>query len=178
MTPLDLNDHLLWPDGDITVTPEHVVDFLYKLQGNLDKLTVTELTPELEQYNQLSDVPLTVKSSVKSDLFPPISTLPDAYKYLQLDQYLIQLSAKIEKDDLYEKRLERLSHEIWLFGKLKLDDVLRTLIYLIDVMKAKGIVWGIGRGSSCSSYLLYLLELHDVDPVRFDIKITDFIKGV
>jgi DNA polymerase III alpha subunit len=43
-------------------------------------------------------------------------------------------------------------------------------------MTAKNIVWGVGRGSSCSSYLLYLLGLHEVDVVKYDVDISDFIR--
>jgi DNA polymerase III alpha subunit len=82
----------------------------------------------------------------------------------------------IEKDELYDKRIERLSQEICLFKELELENVLKTLIYVIDVMKDKNIVWGVGRGSSCSSYLLFILGLHEVDPVKYDIEITDFIR--
>lgn len=176
MEPIDLGDHLLWPDGDVTVTPDRVIEFVYKLHGHLDKLTVTEITPEITQYNSIADRPLGIKKPIAQALFPPKWSMPEKYKYLRLDEYLIELGDKIEKDDLYEKRVDRLSEEIWLFNKLQLGDVLRTLIYVVDVMKARGVVWGVGRGSSCSSYLLYLLELHDVDPVRYEISITDFLK--
>jgi len=50
------------------------------------------------------------------------------------------------------------------------------LIYVLDVMREKKVIWGVGRGSSCSSYLLYLLGLHEVDPVKYDVEFTDFIR--
>lgn len=177
LKPLKLNDHLLWPDGTIQVSPEKVVDFTIKLapRGKAQKLSVTQVTPEIEQYNRLSEHKLTIKTEV-DDVFPPEWVLPERYKYLDLDEYLFGLAEKIEKDSLYEKRVERLSHEIWLFKEEKLDDVLRVLIYIVDTMKEKNVVWGVGRGSSCSSYLLYLLGLHEVDPVKYDIEVTDFIR--
>jgi len=49
------------------------------------------------------------------------------------------------------------------------------LIYVVDVLNEKNVVWGVGRGSSCSSYLFYLLGLHEVDSVRYDVEITDFL---
>lgn len=176
LAPLDLGDRLLWPDGDSTVTPDRVIDYVYKLQGHLDKLKVSEVTPEIAAYNSVADRPLTVKSLVTESLFPPPWSLPENYKYLDLDEYLIGLSDRIERDDLYEERVKRLSHEIWLFNKFQLSDVLRTLIYVVDTLKARNAIWGVGRGSSCSSYLLYLMELHDVDPVRFEIAIEDFLR--
>jgi DNA polymerase III alpha subunit len=178
LAPIELIDHLLWPDGTVQVTPDKVIDFTFKLsaKGRIDDLAVTELTPEIEQFNSLSDNALKVKSEVSPDLFPPKWIIPDRYKYLNLDEYLFGLVDKIERDELYEKRVERLSSEIWLFKEQKLDDVLRVLIFVVDTMKDQKVIWGVGRGSSCSSYLLYLLGLHEVDPVLYDIEIADFIR--
>lgn len=176
LLPLDLGDRILWADGTLTVTPDRVIDFIFKLRGSLDKLTVTEITPEISTYNALTDRPLSTKSSVPEGLFPPGWNLPERYKYLDLDEYLIELGNKIERDDLYDERVKRLSHEIWLYREIRLDDVLRALIYVVETMRSKRAVWGVGRGSSCSSYLLYLLGLHDVDPVRYEIEIADFLR--
>lgn len=176
LQPIELVDHLLWPDGIIQVTPEKVIDFTYKLIGKEDKLTVTEITPDIKQFNLFGDHKLEIKQSVNPKLFPPDWVLPEPYKYFDLDEHLYGLVDRIERDGLYEKRVERLSSEIWLFKENKLDEVLRVLIYIIDIMIEKNIVWGVGRGSSCSSYLLFLLGLHEVDAVLYEIEITDFIR--
>jgi DNA polymerase III alpha subunit len=175
--PIVVEDHLLWSDGSISVAPEKVIDYVFKLssQGlDLKRLYVTHLTPDIIAYNEVSDLPLSVK--VKSNFnFPPNWNLPVRYVKLDLDDYLFKLVDRVEKDHLYEKRVERLSTEIFLFKEQKLEDVLRVLIYVIDVMVEKKVIWGVGRGSSCSSYLLYLLGLHEVDAVLYEIEITDFL---
>jgi DNA polymerase III alpha subunit len=177
--PIVVEDHLLWPDGTISVDPDSIVSYILRMSSEthgIEKLYVTSITPEILAYNSISDHELKIKTECNVK-FPPEWKLPGQYKYdLNLEDYLIGLVDRIEKDDLYEKRVERLSTEIWMFKQLKLEDVLRTLIYVIDVMKEKKVIWGVGRGSSCSSYLLYLLGLHEVDSVKYDIEITDFIK--
>lgn len=179
LLPIVVEDHLLWPDGCISVDPDQVVDYVFRLSSRgigLERLYVTSTTPEIIAYNAVSEHKLTVKTGCDL-IFPPEWKLPGHYKYdLNLYDYLAGLVAQIEKDDLYVKRVERLAEEIWMFNQLNLDEVLRTLIYVTDVMKKKNIIWGVGRGSSCSSYLLYLLGLHEVDPVLYDIELTDFIK--
>ena len=178
LQPIQLTEYLLWPDGTVQVTPERVIDYTLKLaaRGQVDHLSVTELTPEIKQFNSLGEHCLSVKVDVDSRIFPPSWVLPDRYKYSDLDEYLFGLVDRIERDDLYEERVERLSSEIWLFKSEKLDEVLRVLIYVVDTMREKNVIWGVGRGSSCSSYLLYLLGLHEVDPVRYQIEVTDFIR--
>jgi DNA polymerase III alpha subunit len=176
MKPIDLGDRQLWPDGDFTVDPDKVTDYIFKLSGKLEHLKVTHLTKDIEEYNQISDQKILVKESFDASIFPPCWVLPDSYKYSNLNDYLIGLADKIEKDSLYDKRIERLSHEIWVFEEQSLDEVLRCLIYGVETMREKNVVWGVGRGSSCSSYLLFLLGLHSVDPVKYDIDFSDFIK--
>jgi hypothetical protein len=47
--PVVVGNHLLWPDGCISVDPDEVTDFIFKLSNkNLDKLFVTEITPEIQ----------------------------------------------------------------------------------------------------------------------------------
>jgi len=177
LSPITIENYSLWPDGSISVDPDKVIDFIYKLSSHTDglkKLYVTSLTPEIITYNAVSDCKLNIKTSCDCT-FPPAWNIPEKYNNLDLDNYLLNLFNKIEHDELYDKRVERLSTEIFLFKQLKLEEVLRTLIYVIDVMTEKNVVWGVGRGSSCSSYLLYLMDLHEIDAVKFDIDIEDFL---
>jgi DNA polymerase III alpha subunit len=55
-------------------------------------------------------------------------------------------------------------------------DLLRYLKYLVDTMRSKNILWGVGRGSSVASYCLYLLGIHKVDSVKYDLDIKEFLK--
>lgn len=178
LSPIDLGDHLLWPDGTIQVTPEKLIDFTFKLsaKGEEECLSVTEITPEIKQFNAFSDHKLTVKEFIDPSIFPPNWTIPDKYLNFDLDTYLFSLSEKIEHDSLYDIRMQRLADEIFTFKKLNLDELLKLLIYIIDVMKETKSIWGVGRGSSCSSYLLYLMGLHEIDPVLYDIALSDFLK--
>ena len=176
--PIKIDKHFLWHDGSISVDPDLIIDYVYKLSSrnvDLSKLYVTSKTKDIDNYNLFADNKLTIKTDCQLDV-PFKWNIPDKYKYLDIDKYLIDLITIIEKDDLYNKRIERLAYEIYLFKKLNLCDIIKTLIYIIDVMKEKKVIWGVGRGSSCSSYLLYLIGLHEVDTVKFDIDIEDFLK--
>ena len=178
LQPLDLGDHLSWPDGTIQVSPEKLIDFTFKLsaKGREDCLSVTEITTEIKQFNSFSDHKLIVKDIVDPAIFPPNWTIPEKYLNLDLDTFLFSLSEKIVQDSLYDVRLKRLADEIYEFKRFNLDELLKLLIYIIDMMKESNCVWGVGRGSSCSSYLLYLMGLHEIDPVLYDIALSDFLK--
>jgi DNA polymerase III alpha subunit len=50
------------------------------------------------------------------------------------------------------------------------------MVYVIDTFKKNNVIWGVGRGSSVSSYILYLLEVHDVDSVMYDLDFNEFLR--
>lgn len=167
-----LADRTLWADGVSEVRPSELERAI--LSGiPLDSLAVTELTAEVRRLNLLSGTKIGVKEGL-SKTFPPEWTIPDEYKNLDLEAYLFSLP--IKQDSLYDKRIERLALEIDLFERHGLNTVLRVLIYVVDQMRKAKVVWGVGRGSSCSSYILYLIGLHAVDPVKYEVEITDFIR--
>lgn len=168
----ELSDRIITADGRTLVEPAEVSKWLLAGLSSKD-ITVPELTPELKRLNQLIDEPI-------EPFAPrPVSldwSLPDSYKYMNLEEHLIGLASLVKHDELYEKRLVRLAAEIDLFISYGYSDLLRALCYVIDTFKQQGVIWGTGRGSSCSSYLLHLLGLHEVDSVMYDIPITDFIR--
>ena len=54
--------------------------------------------------------------------------------------------------------------------------VLKVLIYIIDTMRRNNLVWGIGRGSSIASYVLFLLGVHKVNSIKYNLDIKEFLK--
>lgn len=170
---LKLKDYTLFEDGSIEVDPSFVTSFVLK-GVPLDKINVTEVTEEIEKFNRFSSQKIGKKEKLGDISFN--WSLPDRYKYMNVEEYLLNLSEKIVKDNLYEERLNRLAIEIELFKSLQLDDVLKVIIFVTDEFKSKNITWGVGRGSSCSSYILFLIGLHDIDPVFYDIEIHDFLR--
>jgi DNA polymerase III alpha subunit len=174
MLATTLNNRTLWADGVSEVEPDQVIPLLER--GVPAALIACEPTPDIIEFNAISDAKIKPKLELNSSCFPPAWVIPDKYKYLDLAEHLIGLAERIEQDELYEKRLLRLTEEISIFLELGYDDLLRALIYVVDELEANRVVWGVGRGSSCSSYLLYLLGLHEVDSVRYEIPFSDFIK--
>lgn len=162
----------LWADG-VSVVPPADLESALTSGIPLASLAVTELTAEVRRLNQLTDTKLATKAEL-SVSFPPPWALPEAYAQLDVVQHVLALP--IKRDDLYERRLERLAQELALFEQRGLFDVLKVLIYIVDELRRTKTVWGVGRGSSCSSYLLHVIGLHAVDCVKYDIAVTDFLR--
>ena len=72
--------------------------------------------------------------------------------------------------------IDRVNEEYVMYEERDLIMLLRLFIFLIDYMRKNDFVWGVGRGSSTSSYILYLVGTHFVDSIRYNLQISDFLK--
>lgn len=90
----------------------------------------------------------------------------------------IDLLDYFQKFDLTPEEEERVAAELFYFEKYNCYDVLRFLIYLIDVMAEHDLVWGVGRGSSVASLCLYLIGVHKIHPLKYGLDMDEFFKEV
>jgi DNA polymerase III alpha subunit len=72
--------------------------------------------------------------------------------------------------------LQRVGTELLLYQERNMFDLLRFLVYIVDVMREQDIVWGVGRGSSVASYVLYLIGVHKIDSLYYDLDIAEFLR--
>ena len=75
------------------------------------------------------------------------------------------------------EQTDRVSMELELFIQHDMMDLLHYLKYLVDTMRNNSIVWGVGRGSRVASYVLYLIGIHKIDSIRYNLDIKEFLKG-
>lgn len=75
-----------------------------------------------------------------------------------------------------QDELQRVGQELLLYQERDLFNLLRYLKYLVDTLRKNNIVWGVGRGSSVASYVLYLIGIHKIDSIRYELDITEFLK--
>jgi DNA polymerase III alpha subunit len=63
-----------------------------------------------------------------------------------------------------------------LFQQAGLFDLLRYLCYLVTIMTDNGVIWGVGRGSSVASFVLYKLGVHRIDSLYYDLDPHEFLR--
>ena len=95
--------------------------------------------------------------------------MPDSYKNMDIAKYLLQLCKS-------EPELQRVGKELLLYQERDMFDLLRFLVYIVDTMRDNDIVWGVGRGSSVASYVLYLIGVHKIDSLYYDLDIAEFLR--
>jgi len=95
--------------------------------------------------------------------------MPDEYRQLDIAQHVLNLCKS-------EAELQRCGAELLLYQERDLFDLLRYLKYLVDVMRDNNIIWGVGRGSSVASFVLYKLGVHRIDSLYYNLDITEFLR--
>ena len=102
--------------------------------------------------------------------------IPQHYKELDVEEYVKRLVPNAEDQTDKLVYLNRVEMELGLYKARNLYPILQLLIYIIDTMRKNNLVWGIGRGSSVASYVLYLIGVHKVDSVKYNLDIKEFLK--
>jgi len=95
--------------------------------------------------------------------------MPEEYKNFDIAKYVLDLCQNDEE-------LQRVGEELILFQEREMFDLLRYLKYFVDTMRANNIVWGVGRGSSVASFVLFLIGVHRINSLYYDLSIEEFLK--
>lgn len=161
--------------GRAILNDEGILELIRRNQS-LDGIIVED-SEEVQQYNAHSQNKLIIyndemKAQSKEE-FDWINThvwmTPSEYTNINLHKYLIdKCKTEIERN--------RVEYELSLYQELDLEPLLRHLIYLINHFRKNNIVWGVGRGSSVSSYILFLIGVHKVDSIKYHLDINEFLK--
>lgn len=151
--------------GEIVYNIEDVVDLIMKQQTTAG-ITV-DGTVQLEDTSPESDVSLSVD---EYDMMNQRNWLmPEEYKQIDIAQHVIDLCKT-------DAEIQRAGQELLMFQERNLFNLLKYLKYLVDTMRDNKIIWGVGRGSSVASYVLYLLGVHRIDSMYYDLDPKEFLR--
>lgn len=167
--------------GQVTITEQEAFNALY--QGVIDNLenVYVEDDDAINKYNQsrqinadrIPELKIPNLLSISIEEFDKINQsnwfMPPKYKDLNIIEFLLD---KCQNEEQYQ----RVVKELELFYQHNMIDLLKYIKYLIDTMREHNIVWGVGRGSSVASYVLFLLGAHKVDSIKYNLDINEFLK--
>ena len=95
--------------------------------------------------------------------------MPDEYKTFDIAKFVLDQCT-------HEEELQRAGKELLMYEKRGLFTLLQYMKYLVDLMRKNNIVWGVGRGSSVSSFVLFLIGIHRINSLHYDLNIEEFLK--
>lgn len=174
MEIIDLKNRVLDKQGNIVYFPDALIELLYK-DVDINDVYFTEDNDDVKLFNQYAyenfdgkefknPTKLKTLEERKHDWF-----YPKSYDEIFLEDYFLNLcNNDIEKD--------RVKLELKMFLERDMEKFLRFCIYFSDMIKENNWVVGCGRGSSVSSYCLYLINIHMVDSIKYDLDIKEFLK--
>ena len=157
-----------------------LIDMIYS--GHADKVHVVlcDANDDVDKFNAAMEeqgldklqkyIPLDVDTKTFDGVCQSEWFMPDEYKTLNVYDYVMNKAG----DDLAE--LKRVEEELAQFKVRGMTNLLRYMIYLVDFMRENGIVWGVGRGSSVASYVLYLIGVHRINSIQFDLDWREFLR--
>ena len=135
-----------------------------------DILEYCQTSEDLSQYiNQLQKEHLHYPVPPK-DIGSTHWFIPETYRTMDILDWLYQRCPTPEIR-------ERVVEELRLFAKYDMITMLKTMKYIVDTLRANNVVWGVGRGSSVASYVLHIIGVHKIDPIKYNIPIEEFFKG-
>ena len=156
-----------------------LVDMIYS--GHADKVHVVLCNPtdDVDKFNAAMEeqgldklqkyIPLDVDQKTFDGVCQSEWFMPDKYKEIDVEQYVIN---KCELDIEQQRAFAELQE----FHKRGMTNLLRYMIYLVDFMRENNIVWGVGRGSSVASYVLYLIGVHRIDSIQYGLDWREFLR--
>lgn len=71
---------------------------------------------------------------------------------------------------------QRVKEELAAFKQHNYINLLKFLHYLVQTMRSSNMLWGVGRGSSVASYVLYLLGVHRIDSIQYGLDWREFLR--
>jgi len=123
-----------------------------------------DLTQYIDRVNlEHLNYPVPPKTVNKDNWF-----IPREYQDMDIEGFLV--------NQCPEENYDRLIKEINLYKENNLLSVLKTVKYIVDTLRKNNIVWGVGRGSSVASYVLFLIGVHKIDSVKYNLPIEEFFK--
>jgi len=126
-----------------------------------------EHVPNFIQYKELTMQAVTVEDFDHENQGQWL--MPDRYKHMDIAEHVLNLCES-------EAALQRVGEELLLYQARDLFDLLRYLKFLTDLMQKNNLIWGVGRGSSVASYVLYLLKVHRIDSLHYNLDIAEFLR--
>ena len=160
---------------------DDLMDLIYK--GKLDTLfkVYTEDNEDTKQFNHAvkdtgtgQALKFYEKMDISLEEFDSLLQnewfMPNSYKQFDMEKYLEQVCPD---NDVSKQRVK---DELQAFKKMGFENLLQFLLFLVTFMRDNKIVWGVGRGSSVASYVLFLLGVHKVDSIQYDLDWQEFLR--
>jgi len=95
--------------------------------------------------------------------------MPEEYKEFDVAKWCLSRCTTSEQE-------KRVIAELQAYEERGMIPLLQWTKHFVDTCHENGIVWGVGRGSSVASFVLYLLGVHQIDSVKYNLDWQEFLR--
>ena len=162
--------------GQPIYTEENLFDLYMRTPDLVLKNTLTNAKITIDDNLELKNIPQLIEETVNSlsvEEFDENNRLnwlmPEEYQTFDIAKWLLDQCT-------HEDEIQRVGKELLMYQKRDLFMLLQYMKYLVDSMRENNIVWGVGRGSSVSSFVLFLIGIHRINSLYYDLDIEEFLK--
>lgn len=160
--------------GNPVFQEQDIFNMLYKGQLNYFDQIFTEPTDEIKQlFKNLEIKQKQLDPYEDLDFFDEANQcdwfVPDEAKQFPIVEWLYSQCTT-------EEERVRVDEEITAFIEHGMFDLLFCLKYIVDTLRSNNIVWGVGRGSSVASYVLYLMGVHKINSITYNLDWQEFLR--
>lgn len=166
---LDLGNRILLNDGTSIVDDDKALRILLE-KGELPEHIKVLGSDDADSYRYKYRKDITHILS-DSDIAPDTSY--DKGEYDAICDELHDTKRDVISDDVHQQRFNT---ELDYFERNGHQHLIIKLYHLIQRFREDGVVWGVGRGSACACYLFYLMGVHDVNPIEYELDFKEFSK--
>lgn len=172
---IELGNRTICDDGTVILTPDAAMEVMYA-GGSLDGAWLgpgEEVTMHNDS-NRMLDMGFTQIQATEQPRYQGTQwyrqwTTPEPYASMDV------LALCVDRCGTDDERI-RVCEEYKLFEERDMVPVLRHLVHMVDAMRAAGVTWGVGRGSSVGSFVLYLIGINRINPLEHGLDIHEFLK--
>jgi DNA polymerase III alpha subunit len=149
--------------------------YLQDPSRNLKRVFVTDEI-KFDEVLQLENTPELIKYTGDNCSINQFDEKNQSHWLMPVEYYELDIAQYILDQCSTDEELQRAGQELILFQDRDMFILLKYLKYLVDTMRKNNIVWGVGRGSSVASFILFLLGIHKINSLYYDLSIDEFIK--
>jgi DNA polymerase III alpha subunit len=132
------------------------------------------------EINQLSEIAEVTFKDVDTTLDTYSNTEYDTHHqsnwFMPTEYYDLDIRAYCMSKCTTNDECVRVSEELAEFEKRNMIHLLQWLKYFVDTCLENNIVWGLGRGSSVASYVLYLIGTHKINSIKYNLDWQEFLR--
>ena len=162
--------------GQPIYTEENLFDLYMRTPDLVLKNTLTDSKITVDDSLELKNIPQLIEETVNSLSVEEFDennllnwSMPEEYQTFDIAKWLLDQCK-------HEEEIQRVGKELLMYQKRDLFMLLQYMKYLVDLMREHDIVWGVGRGSSVASFCLFLIGVHKINPLLYNLNISEFLR--